>query len=430
MTHANVFDELTHTSNERGYLFEIHGSNTIGAELAPSLIEGWLEDNSFSAIETMTTDTNEKEVSGISSTGETVKVFIAAHGSGTGFKKALANQADIAAASRPVKQSENDLFPKINLPDFETEVVLAIDGLAVIINPGIKIDELSINQVGRLFSGQITNWRELGGPNIAVSVHARDNNSGTYDTFKTLVLTRGFKLANTTVRYESNDVLSTMVTNTVGAIGFTSLASIGQSKAVKIMDGEASPIAPSYSAIATEDYPLARRLYLYQMNNKNRYALDFLSYVKTNKGQQIVGAVGFVSQNLQELTMKITGQLPAGYTFVTEKSKRITTNFRFNPNTKTLDNKAIDDLHRLAAYMNHPENITRRLILIGFSNQQKDEFKARLLSESRVIFVKRELGNLGVTASALTGYGQINPVASNDDLRYSLRNQRVEVWIR
>jgi phosphate transport system substrate-binding protein len=80
--------------------------------------------------------------------------------------------------------------------------------------------------------------------------------------------------------------------------------------------------------------------------------------------------------------------------------------------------------------MSRPENQSRKLFLIGFSNKQKDEFKARLMSEARVISVKRELQKHGITSSALTGYGQVNPVASNDDLKYALRNQRVEVWIR
>lgn len=90
----------------------------------------------------------------------------------------------------------------------------------------------------------------------------------------------------------------------------------------------------------------------------------------------------------------------------------------------------MDDLLRLAEFMSRVENQNRKLILIGFSAQQRNEFKARLLSEARVNQVKRALSAAGVESSALTGYGQINPVASNIDPKYALRNQRVEVWIR
>lgn len=428
---ANVFENNNLSLNARGYLFEIHGSNTIGATLAPSLIEQWFEIYGFSNAQTSLTGIeNEKVVSAISPNGAEVRVFVAAHGSGTGFKQIQGGRADIAAASRPAKSSENELFPSLDVTSYETELVLAIDGIAVILNPSLPIESLSIEQVGLLFSGQISNWNDIGGPDIPVNVHARDDKSGTFDTFNTLVLKRGYDLVASAKRYESNDDLSSVVTSTPGAIGFTSLASINESKAVQITDGDSAPMPPVQATIATEDYPLARRLYLYQVNSSNPFARDFLSFARGNDGQDVVSDVGFVSQNLDEIEMKVQGTLPAGYAFITENSKRITTNFRFKPGTKELDNKAQDDLRRLAEFMKAPENQSRKLLLIGFSAQQRDEFKARLLSEARVISVKQALQEFGVTSSALTGYGQINPVASNADVKYALRNQRVEVWIR
>jgi phosphate transport system substrate-binding protein len=428
---ANLFSEQTVSTNPRGYIFEIHGSNTIGASLAPALIEKWFSANGATSVKTILTNIeNEKKVTATFTSGASAEVFIAAHGSGTGFKKISEGLADIAAASRPAKTSENDLFPTVDVTSYQSELVLAIDGIAVIINPDLPLESLNINEVGKLFSGEIKNWSEMGGPNIAVNVHARDDKSGTYDTFNTLVLKRGFSLTNSARRYESNDVLSETVSKTPGAIGFTSLASIGTSKPVAIVDGESSPMLPLASSIATEDYPLARRLYLYQVKSTNPYATDFLEFAKHSTGQTVVSDVGFVSQNLEAIEVKVQGSLPAGYSFITEKSQRITTNFRFRGDSKSLDNKALDDLVRLADYMSRPENQSRKLFLIGFSNKQKDEFKARLMSEARVISVKRELQKHGITSSALTGYGQVNPVASNDDLKYALRNQRVEVWIR
>jgi phosphate transport system substrate-binding protein len=428
---ANVFELNSFSENERGYLFEIHGSNTIGAKLAPALIESWFKTNG--AIEVNTTNTNienEKVVTATFEAGVTAEVFVAAHGSGTGFKQMQTGRGDIAAASRPIKETENALFPSTNLTDFSNELVLAIDGIAVIVNPKNPIENLTIEQVGRIFSGELSNWNEIGGPNTPITVHARDANSGTFDTFNSLVLKRGFSLAKAAVRYESNDKLSDIIASNVGAIGFTSLASINRSKSVAIIDGESSPMLPMTSIIATEDYPLARRLYLYQLNTNNPYVTDFFEFAKTSEGQNQVANIGFVSQNLNEIEMTLEGELPAGYSFITRHSNRITTNFRFKPGTKTLDNKALDDLQRLADLMKQPGNENRKILLMGFSNKQKDEFKARLLSETRVIAVKRELQKYGVVSSALTGYGQINPVASNKDIKYALRNQRVEVWIR
>lgn len=418
-------------ANDRGYLFEIHGSNTIGAELAPSLLKEWMTEHNYSDIRiTPTNIENEKEISGTSPNGQTVKIFVAAHGSSTGFKQALANRANLAAASRPAKSSENELFPNANLWNFSHETVVAIDGLAVILNPAIPVNELTIAQVGELFSGKINNWKQLGGPDLAVKIHARDDRSGTYDTFNSLVLKRGYKLAPSALRYESNSMLADVVSREPGSIGFTAFATINNAKAVRIKDGSAEAMLPTESSIATEDYPLSRRLYLYQPINNNPYAAAFLEFVKGSSGQEIVAETGFISQNLQLLTMETNGQLPTGYKFMIEQSKRVTTNFRFKNGTSELDNKALDDIARLASLMAQPENIGKKIILVGFSNKQKDEFKARLVSESRVMKVKHALKKANITADAMTGYGEINPVASNADIKYALRNQRVEVWLR
>jgi phosphate transport system substrate-binding protein len=428
---ATVFDNEALTPNERGYLFEIHGSNTIGAELAPNLLSSWLAEHQFSDIEVKNTATvNEKEVWAKTPKNQQVKILVAAHGSGTGFAQIANTNADIAAASRPIKSKENDLFPKIDLTDYDTETVLAIDGLAIVIHPNLNIPALTITQVGQLFAGDITNWQQLNGPDLAVSVHARDNNSGTFDTFNALVLKRGFKLFSKAKRYESNSELANQVALEPGSIGFTALASVGKARPIAVIDGASQPMLPEASIIATEDYPLSRRLYLYHANSNNVFARDFLAFTKSKTGQEVVSKTGFVSQNLTELSIEPAKNLPTGYRFLIERSFRLTTNFRFTPGDKELDNKALDDIKRLQEYMERPENKDRSILLVGFVNKQHSEFRAQLLSEARVLKVKQHLNAIGIQTNALTGYGEINPVADNADERFSLRNLRVEVWIR
>ncbi|WP_411745284.1 substrate-binding domain-containing protein [Reinekea sp.] len=425
------FESTEVVANKNGYLFEIHGSNTIGAELAPNLIATWLTEHKFNSIEIKVTSVpNEKEVWAISPTKQLIKILVAAHGSGTGFEQIRNGRADIAAASRPIKPSENALFPTIDLTQYETETVLAIDGLAIITHPDLSIPSLTISQVGELFSGKITNWQQLGGPNLTVSIHARDDKSGTFDTFKALVLSRGYQLKRNIKRYESNDQLAKQVSSQFGAIGFTAFASIGHAKAVAIIDGESQPMLPKVSSIAIEDYPLSRRLYLYQANSSNAFAKDFLSFVKSPTGQNTVANSGFVSQNLTELSIEPADNLPNGYRFIIERSMRLTTNFRFSPGEKTLDNKAQDDLLRIQEYMARPENQNRSIMLVAFANKQNSEFRAQLLSEARALRVKQQLNSIGIQTNAMTGYGEMNPVADNTDEKFALRNLRVEVWIR
>ena len=91
----------------------------------------------------------------------------------------------------------------------KAEQVIAIDGLAIVVHPGNPVDSLTTAQLARLFAGEIRNWRELGGQDLPVRLHARDDRSGTYDTFNELVLARqGKSLWSDARRYESNDELS------------------------------------------------------------------------------------------------------------------------------------------------------------------------------------------------------------------------------
>lgn len=103
-----------------------------------------------------------------------------------------------------------------------------------------------------------------GGKGGAIRLYARDEQSGTYDTFKELVLaSHGKSLASDARRFESNDRLAAAVSADPHAIGFVGIASVGRARALAIADGESLPMAPQESLIATEDYPLSRRLFLY-----------------------------------------------------------------------------------------------------------------------------------------------------------------------
>jgi len=230
------------------------------------LVAGLLEAKGFHSVRIAPAGReNEQRITAIDSQGAPVQALVAAHGTGTGFSGLKDGTADLAAASRPIKPAEAESLAALgNLRSAAAEQVIAIDGLAVIVHPGNKVGSLSVEQVARLFAGEITNWRELGGNDQPIELHARDDQSGTYDTFKELVLAgQGKVLAATARRYESNDALSQTVSSRPGAIGFVGLASVGTSKALSITDGGSQPMPPSTALVATEDYPLSRRLFLY-----------------------------------------------------------------------------------------------------------------------------------------------------------------------
>src|SRR5690606_2405659 len=195
-------------------LLRIQGSNTIGAALAPALVEGLLRKQGFDALVRQPgAEENELILLARTPDGQQVRMTIAAHGSSTGFRALREGRADLAAASRPARDSEvQALAGRSDLRSAVAEQVIAIDGLAIIVHPTNPLRSLTIDQLAALFSGKLRNWRQVGGEDAPVRLYARDDRSGTFDTFNELVLApRGDALAATAQRFESNDRLAEAV---------------------------------------------------------------------------------------------------------------------------------------------------------------------------------------------------------------------------
>ncbi|HAW61606.1 MAG TPA: hypothetical protein DCX26_04670 [Pseudomonas sp.] len=413
-------------------ILRIHGSNTVGAKLAPMLVAGLFEAKGLQSVRIAPAGKeNEQRVTALDERGNTIQALVAAHGTGTGFAGLKDGAADLAAASRPIKQSEAQSLAALgDMRSAESEQVIAIDGLAVIVHPDNPVQSLSVEQVARLFSGEIANWRELGGANAAVELHARDDQSGTYDTFKELVLgSQGKTLATNATRYESNDALSLAVSRRSGAIGFVGLASVGKSKALAITDGDSQPMPPTTALVATEDYPLSRRLFLYADPQKqSKWTREFLTFVHSPAGQAIVEKSGYVAQAIAPIRLPAQAAMPAAYQQLAREAQRLTVNFRFAEGSAQLDNKAQRDVQRLIDYLNSHDKQMNAAVLVGFGDARNDPARTALLSKLRAMAVRRELARGGILVKEINGLGDQLPVASNSEAG-RIKNRRVEVWV-
>ncbi|MFP5338701.1 MAG: substrate-binding domain-containing protein [Gammaproteobacteria bacterium] len=413
-------------------ILRIHGSNTVGAKLAPMLVAGLFEAKGLQSVRIASAGKeNEQRVTALDERGKTIQALVAAHGTGTGFAGLKDGAADLAAASRPIKQSEAQSLAALgDMRSAESEQVIAIDGLAVIVHPDNPVQSLSVEQVARLFSGEIANWRELGGANAAVELHARDDQSGTYDTFKELVLgSQGKTLATNATRYESNDALSLAVSRRSGAIGFVGLASVGKSKALAITDGDSQPMPPTTALVATEDYPLSRRLFLYADPQKqSKWTREFLTFVHSPAGQAIVEKSGYVAQAIAPIRLPAQAAMPAAYQQLAREAQRLTVNFRFAEGSAQLDNKAQRDVQRLIDYLNSHDKQMNAAVLVGFGDARNDPARTALLSKLRAMAVRRELARGGILVKEINGLGDQLPVASNSEAG-RIKNRRVEVWV-
>ncbi|HBN8234836.1 TPA: substrate-binding domain-containing protein [Pseudomonas aeruginosa] len=411
----------------------IQGSNTIGAKLLPALLEGLLEEEGFDAIQrTPGERENELRLIARGADGRQVRVDLSAHGTSTGFAALLERSAELAAASRPVKDSEARALAGFgNLRSPYAEQVIAIDGLAIILHPDNPLASLTTAQLAAVFAGEVRTWEALGGKGGAIRLYARDEQSGTYDTFRELVLaSHGKSLSADARRFESNDRLSAAVAADPHAIGFVGVASVGGARPLAVADGESLPMAPLESLIATEDYPLSRRLFLYQKpGEKNPWAQALVRFAQSPRGQAIVTRSGFVAQRIQAVQVAPRPQMPAEYRQLAEQARRLTVNFRFQEGSALLDNKALLDVQRLLDYLRQNQKMRKRTVLVGFGDPKSDAERSVLLSRLRAMAVRRELARGGVSFREIVGFGDELPVASNEQEAGRQKNRRVEVWV-
>ncbi|MGH8353705.1 MAG: substrate-binding domain-containing protein [Pseudomonas sp.] len=411
----------------------IQGSNTIGAKLGPALVKGLFEVQGLRAVRQEPSGAeNEQRVVGQTSDGRTVSIEVAAHGSGTGFVALKDGSAELAASSRPIKDSEAaDLAGLGDLKSRNAEQVIAIDGLAIILHPNNPLGALKTDQLAQIFAGEVKTWEALGSRGGPIHLYARDDKSGTYDTFKELVLAaHGKNLAGGAKRFESNDKLSAAVSADPQGIGFVGLASIAQAKAVAIADGESQPMLPSATLIATEDYPLSRRLFFYnQPELKNPWAQALVQFAHSPRGQAIVAQTGFIAQTVQAVAVAANPQMPPSYQTLAREAQRLSVNFRFQEGSANLDNKAQRDLERVLEYLKTQNKLHQQVVLVGFGDPKADPARAALLSKLRAMAVRRELAKGGVLFRDITGLGDELPVAANTGDDGRIKNRRVEVWV-
>ncbi|WP_252275429.1 substrate-binding domain-containing protein [Pseudomonas subflava] len=413
-------------------LLRIQGSNTIGDKLAPALVSGLFESQGFSNVRTEAGAENEQRVLAEDKLGRSLRVDIAAHGSSTGFAGLQSGGAELAAASRPIKDSEVVSLGSLgDMRSAKAEQVIAIDGLAIIVNPNNPVRALTTEQLAAVFAGEIKDWSAVGGKPGAITVYARDNNSGTYDTFKELVLAaHGKSLAPAAKRFESSNQLSDGVSQDAGGIGFIGLPYVRKSKPLAVADGESQPMLPSTTLIATEDYPLSRRLFLYNPpNTPNEWVQALVQFAHSAAGQAIVAENGFIPQTVQAVKVEPNAAMPEEYRKLAGEAQRLSVNFRFQEGSAELDNKAQRDLTRVLEYLKTHDKLRQKAVLVGFGDPKNDPARAALLSKLRAMAVRRDLSKGGVIFRDITGMGQQMPVAANSADEGRIKNRRVEVWV-
>ncbi len=206
-------------------------------------------------------------------------------GSGSGIKAVQEGRCDIGLSSRDLKEEEKDVGLRAT--------VLAYDGIAIIVNPENTVSDLSLETIAKIYTGEITNWSELGGKNSEIVLIGREAGSGTRDGFESITDTEDACQYRQELT-STGDVITTVSQNP-GAIGYASLASVKDSVKALSVDG----VSPSEETIKDGSYAVQRPFVLVTKANESLSdaANKFFSYITSDEASEIISAAGVVPAN-------------------------------------------------------------------------------------------------------------------------------------
>ncbi|MEL6521301.1 MAG: phosphate ABC transporter substrate-binding/OmpA family protein [Pseudomonadota bacterium] len=435
---------------------KIAGSDMIGLGLMPLLMSGYA--NALQA---------EVTVNNTQTSGEFLANFIAEDGFGDElgsilvtssasedpFDSLLDGSAEIVMASRriaPSKAQELSNAGLGNMTSPQQEHVVAVDSLVVIVNPSNPLGSASIEDLQRIYSGQVTNWSELGGADLPIMVVEHPNTSDIFDVFKSRIFSGSepFIIPSAVVVADHNAVAA-VVNENPGAIGYVGYAFQRRAKALNFINECGVETAPDAFSVKTEEYDLQQRLYLYNASSLNEKSSDFLAFTQSEDSDQVVAKAGFVDLGIKVLAQGkesprakalVRQSGDAVETLVAramlaemEEYDRLSTTFRFRTGSTSLDERGLLDMQRLTRFLETKAEGTR-VNVVGFTDDVGSFDSNLALSMGRADQALRELQSyagdrLNHIEISTSGFGELSPAACNTADSGRAINRRVEVWI-
>jgi phosphate transport system substrate-binding protein len=227
-----------------------------------------------------------------------VRISVTGGGSGTGIAALINGTVDIANASRAIKPEELAEAQANGIEPYE--ITIAQDAIAVVVNPANPVNQLTLQQISDIYTGQITNWQEIGGEDRPIVLLSRESNSGTYVYFLEEVIRQGdsdseLLFSPDTLLLPSSEGISTEIRQNPNALGYDGLGYVTpDQKMLAIAPSATDPyVLPSLDSVVDGSYPISRPLFMYTPGPPAGAIKVYIDWI-LNAGQQQVRELGFV----------------------------------------------------------------------------------------------------------------------------------------
>ena len=221
------------------------------------------------------------------------KISVTGGGTGTGFAALQNNTTDLCNASRKIKAKEIEACVKA-FNKRPTEYKVALDGLSVFVHESNKIQSLSLEELESVFTGQIKNWKDLGGEDAPIVVYSRENSSGTYEFFKESVL-KGKDFVASAQTMPGTAAVLQGIAKDKNAIGYGGAAYGAGAKHIKVSVAKGGEgIEPTEENVVSAKYPIWRHLFIYVNPAIDKGEIGaYLKWIRSDEGQKVVKDVGY-----------------------------------------------------------------------------------------------------------------------------------------
>jgi phosphate transport system substrate-binding protein len=424
-------------------LLNLSAADAVGMRVGSALAEAFLA--SVLNVEVHTTSAGANTMISGEKDGVRQSIAIMGGATETGLDALQNGGAEIAITSRRINEGEARKLSNLGeMTSSNNEHVVALDGVALIVNPANRVPRLSLDQLASLFGGTATTWRALeaslgpaskwvAAPGIVqvpeLHLYAPQGDAAVVETFSSRVL-RGRAISPSVKWLPGAGAVQQAVVADAGGIGIVPLPSVGSARAVPVAEPGRDPVAPTPIAIATEDYFLAHRLYLYLgQTSGNPYAARFVEFALGVEGQAAVKKTGLVDLEVQAEPRKVPAGVLQKALGATAQPRRLSSVFRFEPGSSLFDNRSLDDLARVVRFLKENELDGSSLYAFGFSDPVGTEAQTLEASKQRGEQLAQALGLWGVTGVKVEAAGAALPVADNGTEEGRQRNRRVELWL-
>jgi phosphate transport system substrate-binding protein len=435
----------------------LRGSDTIGVGLMPLLLEGYAENQQAAATVSATARPGELRAELVADDGfgdDLATLVVTSTSSNDAFEALLQNETDIAISARRIRPEEARALRDVgagNMVGLGQEHIIAVDSLVTIVHPDNPVQSITVDQLMDIYSNEIRNWAELGGPDEPIIVMHRRLGTGTREVFVDRVFDGEEPyLPWSTIADDSNE-MAALVNNARWSIGYVGFAFQRGAKALTLVNECGISMFPNAFSARTEEYALQRRLYAYtRADVEVPAARDLIDYMTSVDTDAVVAKAGFIGLGIDRREQSMSDdraqlieraqvdsyERGIGRDMLDQMVQydRLSTTFRFRTGSSRLDERGQVDLERLVEYL---QNVAEgaQVQLVGFTDSV-GSFDANLaLSRDRS---QQILEDVQITAGdrlsglsfAASGYSEISPAACNSTDAGRRINRRVEVWIK